>query len=155
MSARIFMASLSLLLSNSLWAITCYYTLVKDNCWSKYTVTVDVMDAPTSKVLTTVVLPPGKSWVRQTFPCDAGAKLMYRAQFSPSIWESDKDQIYYAKNYWSLPNDVNPGDSAWNVSVCYPSDFSQVPFPPEATGTCKCDFDDIPAIPPKTIKTSN
>lgn len=151
MSARIFFVALSLMSSNSLWAITCYYTLAKDNCWNKYTVTVDVMDALTSKTLTTAIIPPGKSWVRQTFQCEPGEKLMYRAHFSPSIWESEKGNMYYAKNYWSLPTEINPGDSAWNVSVCYSSDFSQVPFPPEATGTCRCDFDSIPMIPPKKI----
>ncbi|KTD09104.1 periplasmic protein [Legionella gratiana] len=151
MLARIFIVAVSLISSNSLWAITCYYTLAKDNCWSNYTVTVDVMDAATAKVLTTAIIPPGKSWVRQSFLCEPGQKLMYRAQFSPAIWESGKGESYYAKNYWSLPNEVNPGDSAWNVSVCYPSDFSQIPLPPDATGTCKCDFDSIPAIPPKKI----
>ncbi|KTD63310.1 periplasmic protein [Legionella santicrucis] len=151
MSVRIFLAVLSFILTDSLWAITCYFTLVKDNCWNKYTVTVDVMDAATAKILTTVVIPPGKFWVRQTFPCTPKEKLIYRARFSPTMWESEKGKIYYAKNYWSLPNEINSGDSAWNVSVCYPSDFSQIPFPPEATGTCKCDFDSIPVIPPKKI----
>ncbi|KTD60646.1 periplasmic protein [Legionella sainthelensi] len=151
MPVRILLVVLSLISANSIWAITCYFTLAKDNCWNNYTVTVDVMDAATAKVLTTAVIPPGKSWVRQIFPCTPKEKLIYRAQFSPVIWEREKGQIYYAKNYWSLPNDINSGDSAWNVSVCYPSDFSQIPLPPEATGTCKCDFDSIPIIPPKKI----
>jgi hypothetical protein len=151
MSARIFGVFIGLFAINPLWAITCYYTLVKSNCWSKYEVTVEVVEASTAKVLTTVTVPAGKSWVRQPFSCTPGEKLMYHAQFSPPIWESEKGKSYDALNYWSLPEKINPGDSAWNVSVCYPSDFSQVPLPPEATNSCKCDFDSIPPIPPKQI----
>lgn len=110
------------------------------------------MDALSAKVLTTATVPAGKSWTRVTFPCETnGQKLMYRAQFSPSIWDSEKGKVYMAKNYWSLPNGVNEGDSAWNVSVCYPSDFSEVPMTPEATGSCACDFSSIPEIPPKKL----
>lgn len=151
MFRKISILALSLISSTPLWAFTCYYTLAKDNCWAKYNVTVEVLDAATAKVLTTVVVPAGTPWVRQEFSCEVGEKLMYRARFSPIIWESEKGKAYSAKNYWSLPNEMKPGDSAWNVSVCYPADFSQVPLPPEAGGTCKCDFDSIPAIPPKKI----
>ncbi|KTC90590.1 hypothetical protein OQJ18_00920 [Fluoribacter dumoffii] len=152
MLARIFIVIPGLIFSSSLWAsITCYYTLVKDNCWTKYNVVVDVMDATSSNSLTTVTVPAGKSWIRQTFPCDPGQKLMYRAKFSPVFWESDKDKTYMAKNYWSLPNVINPGDSAWNVTVCFPNDFGQVPMPPEGSGNCGCNFDNIPAIPPKKL----
>jgi hypothetical protein len=152
MLRKLLFLSVSCLFASPLWAITCYYTLAKDNCWLKYNVTVEVMDALSAKVLTTATVPAGKSWTRVTFPCETnGQKLMYRAQFSPSIWDSEKGKVYMAKNYWSLPNGVNEGDSAWNVSVCYPSDFSEVPMTPEATGSCACDFSSIPEIPPKKL----
>ncbi len=138
--------------SSPLWAITCYFTLAKDNCWLKYNVSVDVIDAMSAKVLTTVTVPAGQLWTRVTFPCETnGQKLMYRARFSPYIWESEKGKVYDAKDYWTLPNQVKPGDSAWNVSACYPGDFSQVPFPPDAVGNCKCDFSTIPEIKPKQL----
>lgn len=152
MLARTSIFIVSLISSSSPWAaITCYYTLVKDNCWTKYDVSVDIMDAATNKILKTITVPNGKSWSRQTFPCDPGQKLIYRAQFSPVFWESDKGKTYMAKNYWSLPNSFNPGDSAWNVTVCYPNDFSLVPLPPDASGNCSCDFNGIPEISPKKI----
>ncbi|MBI2785523.1 MAG: hypothetical protein HYX60_04120 [Legionella longbeachae] len=151
MLKRVFILILSFLSSSSLWAITCYYTLAKDNCWLKYNVFVDVMDSTTDKVLTTVTVPAGKLWVRQTFPCEPGGKLMYRARFTPAIWENEIGKTYTARNYWSLPNNVNPGETAWNISVCFPSDFSQVPLPPDASNNCKCDFNNIPIIPPKKI----
>ena len=151
MLTRIFSSILCLIFTSPLWSITCYFTLVKDNCWAKYDVTVDVMDAVTAKVLTTANVLPGQFWVRQTFPCEAREKLMYNAHFSPIIWESEQGKTYSAKRYWSLPDVVNPDDSAWNVTVCYSSDFSQVPLPPEAISSCKCNFDEIPKIPPKKI----
>lgn len=144
--------SLSCLFASPLWAITCYYTLAKDNCWLKYEVTVEVLDAVSANVLTTITVPAGQAWGRVTFPCETnGQKLMYRAHYSPYFWESEKGKIYSAKRYWSLPNEINPGDSAWNVSVCFPSDFSEVPLPPDAMGTCKCDFSTIPDIPEKQL----
>lgn len=151
MLSKNLLLTLGFFLSSPIWAITCYYTLAKDNCWNKYNVTVDVMDASTDKILTSVTVPEGQSWTRQTFPCEPGQKLMYRAHFSPMIWESEQGKLYKAKNYWFLPKTVNPKDSAWNLNVCYPSDFSQVPLPPEATGNCQCDLKSIPEIPPKKI----
>lgn len=98
MLARTSIFIVSLISSSSPWAaITCYYTLVKDNCWTKYDVSVDIMDAATNKILKTITVPNGKSWSRQTFPCDPGQKLIYRAQFSPVFWESDKGKTYMAK----------------------------------------------------------
>lgn len=152
MLRKLLFLSVGWLFASPLWAITCYYTLAKDNCWLKYNVTVDVIDSLSAKILTTVTVPAGKPWTRVTFPCETnGQKLMYRAKFSPVVWESEKGKVYMAKNYWSLPDHVNPGDSAWNVSVCFPSDFSEVPMPPEATASCACDFSTIPVIPPKQL----
>lgn len=144
--------ALALAAVNPLWAITCYYTLAKDNCWTKYEVSVEVMDAKTSKILTQISIPAGQSWARETFPCETnGQKLMYHAKFTPPIWETDKDKVYAAKNYWSLPDKVNEGDSAWNVPVCFPADFSEVPMPPSSNGRCQCDFSSIPEIKPKQL----
>ncbi len=133
------------------WAFTCYYTLAKDNCWTDYTVTVDVINSKTGSPLTTVTVPKGEQWSRQMFECEPDLKLMYTARFSPVFWQSDIGKTYSAQNFWSLPSKINPGDSAWNVSVCYPADFSQVPMPPQAIASCKCDFTSIPAIPLKKI----
>jgi len=104
MFIRLITLSLSLMSSSSLWAFTCYYTLAKDSCWTNYNVSVDVMDAVTDTVLTTVVVPSGKNWTRQAFDCQPGQKLMYKAIFSPIIWESEKGKVYPAKDYWSLPS---------------------------------------------------
>ncbi|MGL6028988.1 MAG: hypothetical protein ACRC0B_06745 [Legionella sp.] len=147
--------SLALLLgiscSSSLWSMTCYYTLAKDSCWTNYNVSVDIFDANTNKLLVNATVPAGTHWVREPFECQPSQKLMYKAQFSPVFWQSDIGKIYASKDYWTLPATINQGDSAWNLSVCYPAAFAQVPMPPEATAQCACDFSSIPAIPPKQL----
>ncbi|RUR13270.1 hypothetical protein [Legionella sp. km772] len=141
----------SLLLSTTSWSFTCYMTLAKDNCWQDYNVSVDIINSSTGGIITTVNIPKGESWARQTFDCEVSEKLMYIARFSPVFWQKDIGKTYPAQRFWSLPAQINPGDSAWNVSVCYPADFSLVPTPPQATNNCQCDFTVIPAIPPKKI----
>lgn len=140
---------ITLLMSTPSWSFLCYITLVKDNCWKDYSVTVDITNSATGGVMTTISVPKGEAWFRQTFECEPNQKLMYIATFSPVFWEKDIGKNYHALNFWSLPTEINPGDSAWNVSVCYPADFSSVPTPPQATADCKCDFASIPIIPPK------
>ncbi|MFA6304020.1 MAG: hypothetical protein WC627_12940 [Legionella sp.] len=142
-------AILGLICSNSLWAFNCFFTLVKDNCWFKYNVTVDVVDANKSKTVATITVPAGQSWARQSFACDKEEKLLYKAHFSPVIWESERGKEYMAHDYWSLPATINPNDKAWDITVCYAADFSETPMPPEATGTCVCDKSKIPAVPPQ------
>jgi hypothetical protein len=137
-----------LIVSSPIWSFNCYFTLAKDNCWLKYNVTVEVMDALTTKVVTTISIPSGQPWARQAFTCQAAQKFMYHAQFTPVIWESEKGKVYSAKEFWSLPEEIKPGDKAWNVSVCYPKNFAEVPMPPEATNHCTCDFTSIPVIGP-------
>lgn len=140
---------ISLLLSTPSWSFTCYMTMAKDNCWQDYTVSVDIINARTNVKILNVSIPKGEAWVRQTFDCQPGDKLMYNASFFPVFWQKDEGKTYPAQRFWSLPEQINPGDSAWNISVCFPSDFSLVPMPPQATGDCACDFAAIPVIPPK------
>jgi len=132
--------------SGSLWSFNCYYTLVKDSCWTNYNVSVDVLDVAAGTVITTAIVPAGKSWTRLSFGCQPNQKLMYRAKFSPIFWASDAGKTFEAQNYLSLPAAINPQDTAWDLSSCYPADFSEVPLPPGATGNCQCDFKSIPAV---------
>lgn len=149
MYKQLLITTLSFLFTTPLWSFTCYFTLAKDNCWTKYSVSVDVIDANTAQVLKTIVVPAGQSWTRDSFICKPGQKLKYHTQFTPVIWESDKGKIYPAKDYWSLPAAIAAGSTAWELSVCYPSDFSELPMPPEATSNCSCNFAVIPALKPQ------
>lgn len=149
MLIRTLAVSLGMICVSPIWSFTCYYTLAKDSCWTKYDVSVDVVDALTERKLLTVTVPAGKSWVRETFDCTLSESLIYIAQFSPVFWESDKGKSYRGLRNWFLPGTINPGDTAWTLSVCYPADFAQVPLPPGADNNCKCDFSTIPVIKPK------
>lgn len=139
------------LVSLPCWSFTCYITLAKTNCWKDYTVSADVINSATGGTMTTVTVPQGTLWARQIFDCEAAQKLMYIARFSPIFWAKDKGKTYSALNFWSLPDAIHPGDSAWNISVCYPNDFALTPIPPQATSNCACDFTSIPVIPPKQL----
>jgi hypothetical protein len=140
-------------LSSQALAFQCYLTLAKDSCWTNYDVKVKVINADDNAILTTVDVPKGKQWAREAFECKPGLKLMYEASFLPIIWESEKGNIYMALHYWTLPDKVGPNESAWDIPVCFSSAFSAVPFPPDAKGNCKCDFLDIPPIPPSKPKS--
>lgn len=140
----------SLVLSSPVWAFSCYYNLAKGSCWTNYNLSVDVTDATTSTLLFTIQIPAGKSWAQKEFTCQPAQKLMYQARFTPVFWESDKDKIYTAVRYWFMPGEIKPGDSAWTIPVCFPKEFAEVPYPPDAkSGNCECDFSVIPEVKPK------
>lgn len=132
-------------------AFQCYMTIAKDSCWTQYNVKVNVVDANKDKLLTEVSIPKDTHWTRIPFDCDAGLKLNYIATFTPAIWEQDTGKKYMATRFWSLPESIKPNDSAWDIQVCYPQAFSQVPIPPTANNRCRCDFSSIPEIAPKKI----
>lgn len=127
-------------------AFTCYLTLAKDNCWARYNITVEVLDVATSKTLATISVPDNQTWIRQSFACQPSQTLQYKAQFqyNPNFFEQEKNRIYTAKNLLELPSAVQPQEKAWNLSLCYSTDFAETPPPPEAISTCQCDFSKIP-----------
>jgi len=130
-------------------AFPCFLTMVKDSCWTNYTLTVTVTNANTEATVATVIVPQGQSWVRQAFTCQPGDDLSLKATFTPVFWESDEGKVYPALRDWKLPDTVNKGDTAWNITVCYPEAFSEVPLPPDASSNCKCATDNIPPVPPQ------
>ncbi|CAM2975358.1 hypothetical protein [Legionella worsleiensis] len=135
-------------LSAPLWSFKCYYTLVKDSCWTNYEVSVDVMDSAKQDKIFTITVPKGESWGRVEFSCTPAQSLMYFSRYSPVFWESEKGKVYPAIRSWSLPGTINPGDEAWTLNICFSADFSQIPLPPDAKGNCKCDMSAIPAPKP-------
>ncbi len=123
--------------------------MVKDSCWENYTLTVNVSNAATGEPVATIIVPQGQSWVRQAFTCQPKDDLSLKATFTPVFWQNDEGKIYSALRDWKLPDSVAKGDTAWNVTVCYPEEFSEVPLPPDASGSCKCDFSNIPPVKPQ------
>ena len=145
---RIVLAIVISWLSLSAYAVPCYLTLVKDSCWKMYDVTVDIKDAVTNKQLGSIIVPLGTAWGRQAFECSGGETLALFAKFSPAFWSTDEDRVFSGQRYWKLPDALKPGEVAWNVTVCYPKYFANVPLPPNATSNCMCDVDNIPKISP-------
>ena len=143
---RLFMILVGACLFIQAHALPCYITLVKDNCWSNYNVSVDVVDVSNETVMTTLIIPEGTSWVRNEIVCQPKQTVMLKATFSPVFWESDTGKIFYAQRYWSFPEITKPGVTALSMTICYAKDFAGLSLPPEANGHCVCDTKSIPPI---------
>lgn len=132
-------------------AFSCHITIVKDNCWTDYNLTVSVTDASNGNELVKILVPKGESWGRKTFTCDKGQTLAMSAQFDPVFWAEDANKNFLGQRYWKLPDQIENGVSGWNVTVCYPKWFANVPTPPKSTSHCRCNTDNLPALPPAQI----
>lgn len=141
--------TLGFCLSGSLQAFPCFITMVKDQCWTNYELTIDVIKGRGGAKITTIVVPIGKSWVREKFDCQPKGTISLTATYSPVFWARDKGKVYRALHDWVLPDKIEKGDTAWNINVCFAEMFAEVPLPPEANGTCACEWKDIPAVEPQ------
>jgi hypothetical protein len=135
----------------SLFAFPCTYTLVKDTCWADYEVNISVYDVMDSKPMFSVAIPKGKTWMRHEMDCKFNQSINYSATFSPAIWKGRENEVFHATRTWTLPKKVKPGDSAWEIRLCFPRDFAKVPLPPTATANCVCDYKSVPVIPPAQL----
>ena len=132
--------------SLSVYAVPCYLTLVKDSCWKIYNVTVDIKDANSDKKIGSMTVPLDTAWGRQAFECSPGQTIALFAKFSPAFWSSDENKIFRGQRYWKLPDSIKSGEVAWNITVCFPDYFANVPMPPEAKSHCECEVDKIPKL---------
>lgn len=130
-------------------AFPCFITLVKDSCWTKYEVDVNVINSTSGDLISTVSAAEGDSWAREQFNCQPGENLSLKASFSPVFWEQDKGKVYAALHDWTLPATIQKGETAWNIMICFPAQFAEVPMPPEGGSNCVCKTDDIPAVKPQ------
>ncbi len=127
-------------------ALPCYITIAKDNCWTNYNVNIDIVDTLSVKVIASMSMPEGTPWVRQEIVCQPGQTVQVKATFSPVFWESDVGKVYFGRRYWSFPQQLDAGESALSMTICYANDFAAIPLPPDASGQCACDINSIPAI---------
>ena len=130
-------------------AFPCYITIVKEDCWLSYNVTVDVFDSESGKVISSVIIPEGESWARQNCSCRANETLAFQARFTPVFWKGDEDKVYSAQHYWQLPKALVEGEKAWNLTLCFPTRFAYVPLPPEAKSNCSCNMKGVTPISPQ------
>ena len=96
--------------------------------------------------MTSVDVCDGDSWARQAFTCQPGDTFSFVASFSPVFWQSDAGKTYAALSDRKLPASITSGDAAWSVTLCYPRDFSAVPLPPDASGSCVCDTSKVAPV---------
>lgn len=136
------------LISYQSFAFQCYFTPMKGSCWKDYTVTIKVLDNGTQKpLMDPVVIEKGKFWKRVKFDCKPSQGLLFEANYKPLIWKTNKQKAYKALRIWFLPNTIKKGIKAWNVPLCFPKQFAQVPTPITATDNCTCTIKkDIPPI---------
>jgi hypothetical protein len=144
--ARAHISLLLLSLAAQAYSFPCYITIIKDNCWTNYDVTVQVDDVMVDKPITSIVIPSGEAWTRYEFSCQEKQTLQFTAAFSPVIWDKDEDRKYKSKRFWSYPEIIRQGDTAWNMTVCYPQDFAEIPMPPDVSGACTCDKKIAPPV---------
>lgn len=142
--------SLSLLTTSPVFAFKCYITLMKSSCWNKHKVTFRVVDNLTEQnILEGIHLDNDKMWVRKEFQCKAAQGLIPQVRFTPHLWDSEKDREFSTKRVWFLPLTIDDNVEAWNVPICFPSDFASVPIPPTADHDCDCESTkaEIPPLP--------
>ena len=147
MKKKLILIVACVLLSTSSYAFKCFITAAKDSCWLDFNVTIYVIDLDSGKNLATISIPKGKAWTRVETQCNPSQELKMQADFNPVFWQSDEGKNYKAKQYWQLPTTIKPGEAAWNLNICYPANFAQVPLPPSAGSNCTCDFTKIPSVP--------
>lgn len=135
-----------LLINFQAHAFRCFITGVKTNCWEEYNVTINVLDAANNNKLTALIIPTGSLWARQEFECEPEQTLKYEATFNPIIWESEKDRVYTGLKFLTLPKKTGAEGEVWNLSICFATQFAEVPLPPEAGQRCECDMSQIPAV---------
>ena len=134
------------ILSTASFAYPCYIMLVKDSCWTDYDVSISIIDTTKDTPKGHVSVAAGKSWGREKFDCEPKEVLLFAAKFSPVFWGNSEEKVYNAQRYWSLPESILPGQSAWTINLCYPKDFAEVPLPPTANNQCACSMEGIPAV---------
>jgi hypothetical protein len=143
---RIGLSFLFCVFSSNLFAFPCYITLMKQNCWKGYAVSVKIADAETTKDLVTAKVAEDAAWSRTQFACEPHQTLYFVAQYAPAIWQGEEDKTFAAKRNWFLPEKITPEVVAWNINLCFPTDFSSVPLPPNIGNDCRCDVSQIPKI---------
>ena len=126
----------------------CTMTLVKASCWKDFDVTMNVYSSENDKLLVSVSAPKSTSFGRATFECKPMQSLSMTSTYSPVIWDADKGKVYKAIRFWVLPREEPPEGTIWEVKVCFPKQFSDVPLPQGDVNNCTCDMSALPPLKP-------
>lgn len=134
------------------WSVPCTISLVKASCWKDYDVKVDVTDLGSDKKIASVSAPKGMMYGRINFDCQPKQGLSQTATFSPIIWDADKGKSYHAIRLWYMPESEPSVGNRWEIKVCFPKHFSNVPLPQGDVSYCGCDFNVLPSLDAVPIK---
>ncbi|MEE9452204.1 MAG: hypothetical protein V3V61_05545 [Gammaproteobacteria bacterium] len=122
------------------WAQTssCYVKFMKAQCWTEQRVTLHFIEAIEFEGKDKITLPANKFSVRHKFKCDDYDTITFATNFAPPIWEGEEDSWYQSKQVFAVPKD-QPTDEDWEISLCFPYDFSSVPDIPDSDlQACQC-----------------
>ena len=111
--------------------------------------TVTGVNVMTNKAEISVLIPRDKSWARGSFSCEPSETLMFNATFTPVFWKEDVNKQYASISKKTLPALITKDETAWNITLAYPGDFSEITLPPEASGNCKYDLKAVPPVEPQ------
>jgi hypothetical protein len=137
---------LMLVLVANCHAVSCYFTVAKEDCWKDYDVKISIWDNKIEKQLVILHLPKGELWKRVRFECHPKQSFRYTASYSPEIWKGQANKVYHGKKTMALPLEVKPGEAAWHLRLCYSDAFNGVTLPPGASKACQCDWSKIPEV---------
>lgn len=137
------MFSFLCLLWMNAYAIDCYFTVAKDNCWLNYDVKINIINNALDRTIAVVDIPKGESWKRVRMQCEPKQSFRFLATYSPEFWVGQEGKKYSGKRRISLPLTIKKDEIAWNIPICYMADFIGVPIPPAANKACLCDWSKI------------
>jgi hypothetical protein len=130
--SALFFLQLGLAQNNKL---VCYVQVNKASSWSKYTVTLKMLDAMDFSPIATFVLAsktnskPSVDTAKKSFDCLEHPRFIFKASFTPAIWQNLAGKEYPSKLIWDLSSQVvsPPKDiSNITVQVNFPTDFPGV-----------------------------
>lgn len=137
---------MTFLVSSQIWAVQCYFTIAKSDCWKDYDVDVTIMDTNTEEVVQTAHIAKNSPYTRVNFECNPKQIFSVYAQFSPTIWTQDKNKKYSGVRFWAMPETAPQPGTIWGIDICYPTQFSDLPLPKTTISDCSCNFEAIPAL---------
>lgn len=127
------------------FAVQCYVTLVKAECWKNYQIDINTTQSD-GKVVGKILIPKDKMWGRIDFPCDAGDVLASDVSFDPPIWVNQKGMRYKSNRFWSLPAADPVNGSIFTINMCFPGDFAKLPVSTDTNSSCDCSMEGIPPV---------
>lgn len=134
------------LLCSSAYSIDCYFTVLKDNCWLNYDAKIDIIDNALDRAVVVVDIPKGEGWKRVRMKCEPKQSFRFLVSYSPEFWKGQEGKKYAGKRRISLPLTVKKNEVAWNIPLCYTTDFIGVPIPPTADRACVCDWSKVTPV---------